>query len=164
MCGKSRKGHFNGVVTVLKSLFKQVSPDEVFFGEKDFQQILVVKDLIMKYKLKIKIFCVSTVRDNFGLAYSSRNKLLTKKEQKIAFFLFKTIKEIYYETKKNFKMFNVLKRKGINKLIKYGFSKVDYLEIYNEKNLSKKKMNKKNFRIFVAANLGTTRLIDNYKN
>ena len=164
LCGKSRKGHFNGVVTVLKSLFKQVSPDEVFFGEKDFQQILVVKDLIMKYKLKIKIFCVSTVRDNFGLAYSSRNKLLTKKEQKIAFFLFKTIKEIYYETKKNFKMFNVLKRKGINKLIKYGFSKVDYLEIYNEKNLSKKKMNKKNFRIFVAANLGTTRLIDNYKN
>ena len=125
LCGKSRKGHFNGVVTVLKSLFKQVSPDEVFFGEKDFQQILVVKDLIMKYKLKIKIFCVSTVRDNFGLAYSSRNKLLTKKEQKIAFFLFKTIKEIYYETKKNFKMFNVLKRKGINKIIKCGFSKVD---------------------------------------
>ena len=79
LCGKFRKGHFNGVVTVLKSLFDQVSPNLAFFGEKDFQQILIIKDLISEYKLKIKIITIPTVRDNTGLAYSSRNNLLNNK-------------------------------------------------------------------------------------
>ena len=104
LCGRFRKGHFDGVVTVLKSLFKQVLPTIVFFGEKDFQQILIVKDLILKYKLKIKIIIAPTIRDSNGLAYSSRNYFLDKKQKKIASFLFKIIKEISFLAKKKFKI------------------------------------------------------------
>ena len=164
LCGKFRKGHFDGVVTVLKSLFEQVSPNIAFFGEKDFQQNLIIKDLILKYKLKIKIITIPTVRDSNGLAYSSRNNLLNNKQKKIASFLFKTIKEISFEAKKNLNKLNNLKFMGKKKLINYGFSKVDYLEIYNENNLSKKNIKKNNLRVFIAAWIGKTRLIDNYKN
>lgn len=164
LCGKFRKGHFDGVVTVLKSLFDQVSPNFAIFGQKDFQQILIIKDLILKYKLKIKIITIPTVRDSSGLAYSSRNNLLNNKQKKIASFLFKTIKEISFEAKKNLNKLNNLKLIGKKKLINYGFSKIDYLEIYNENNLSKKNIKKNNLRVFVAACIGKTRLIDNYKN
>ena len=164
LCGKFRKGHFDGVVTVLKSLFEQVLPNIAFFGEKDFQQNLIIKDLILKYKLKIKIITIPTVRDSNGLAYSSRNNLLNNKQKKIAPFLFKTIKEICFEAKKNLNKLNNLKFMGKKKLINYGFSKVDYLEIYNENNLSKKNIKKNNLRVFIAAWIGKTRLIDNYKN
>ena len=163
LCGKFRKGHFDGVVTVLKSLFEQVSPNITFFGEKDFQQILIIKDLILKYKLKIKVNILRTVRENNGLAFSSRNFLLDKKQKKIAPFLFKTIKEISFKAKKNLKQLNNLKLKGRKKLINLGFNKIDYLEIYNENNLLKKNIKKNNLRVFVAAYLGKTRLIDNYK-
>ena len=164
LCGKFRKGHFDGVVTVLKSLFEQVLPNIAFFCEKDFQQNLIIKDLILKYKLKIKIITIPTVRDSNGLAYSSRNNLLNNKQKKIAPFLFKTIKEICFEAKKNLNNLNNLKFMGKKKLINYGFSKVDYLEIYNENNLSKKNIKKNNLRVFIAAWIGKTRLIDNYKN
>ena len=152
------------MVTVLKSLFDQVSPNFAIFGQKDFQQILIIKDLILKYKLKIKIITIPTVRDSSGLAYSSRNNLLNNKQKKIASFLFKTIKEISFEAKKNLNKLNNLKLIGKKKLINYGFSKIDYLEIYNENNLSKKSIKKNNLRVFVAACIGKTRLIDNYKN
>ena len=164
LCGKFRKGHFDGVVTVLKLLFNQVSPNFVFLGKKDFQQILIIKDLILKYKLKIKIICVETVRSNSGLALSSRNLLLTKKQKKIASFLFKIIKKISLDAKTNLKDLNKLKIKGKKQLINYGFTKIDYLEIYNENNLSRKNINKNNLRVFAAVFLGKTRLIDNYKN
>ena len=164
LCGKFRKGHFDGVVTVLKSLFNQVSPSTVFFGEKDFQQVLIIKDLISKYKLKIKIITMSTVRDSSGLAYSSRNNLLNKKQKKIASFLFKTLKEVFLQAKMNLNKLNKLQLIGKKKLINYGFNKIDYLEIYNENNLSKKNIKKNNLRVFAAGRIGKTRLIDNYKN
>ena len=164
LCGKFRKVHFDGVITVLKSLFDQVSPNFALFGQKDFQQILIIKDLILRYKLKIKIITMPTVRDSSGLACSSRNNLLNSKEKKIASFLFKTIKEVFFKAKKNLNKLNNLKLIGKKKLINYGFSKIDYLEIYNENNLSKKNINKNNLRVFVAAWIGKTRLIDNYKN
>jgi len=135
-----------------------------FFGEKDFQQILIVKDLILKYKLKIKIITAPTIRDRNGLAYSSRNYLLDKKQKKIASFLFKTIKEISFLAKKNLKSLNNLEVTGKKKLINKGFTKIDYLEIYNENNLSKNNIKENNLRVFAAANLGNTRLIDNFKN
>ena len=96
----------------LKSLFDQVSPNFAIFGQKDFQQVLIIKDLILKYKLKIKIITIPTVRDSSGLAYSSRNNLLNNKQKKIASFLFKTIKEISFEAKKNLNKLNNLKLIG----------------------------------------------------
>ena len=78
--------------------------------------------------------------------------------------MFKTIKEIFFKAKKNLNKLNNLKLIGKKKLTNYGFSKIDYLEIYNENNLSTKNINKNNLRVFVAACIGRTRLIDNYKN
>ena len=151
LCGKYRKGHFDGVITVLKSLFNQVSPNFAFFGLKDFQQILIIKDLILKYKLKIKL----------NILLEIIYWIISKK--KTAYFLFQTIKELFFKAKKNLNKSNSLKLIGKKELIDYGFSKIDYLEFYNENNLSKKNINKNNLRVFVAAFIGQTRLIDNYK-
>lgn len=161
LCGKFRKGHFDGVVTVLKRLFLQVSPNIVFFGEKDFQQIKVVKDFIKKYKIKIQILTFPTVRDKKGLAFSSRNRLLNKKQKKIAAYLFKTIKDILKKVLIEPKKIDELEKWGKQKLLDYGFNHVDYLEICNENNLSKLSLSKENIRVFVAAKLGKIRLIDN---
>ena len=161
LCGKFRKGHFDGVVTVLKILFLQVSPNIAFFGEKDFQQIKVVKDFIKKYKIKIQILTFPTVRDKKGLAFSSRNRLLNKKQKKIAAYLFKTIKGILKKVLTEPKKIDELEKWGKQKLLDYGFNHVDYLEICNENNLSKLSLSKENIRVFVAAKLGKIRLIDN---
>ena len=163
LCGKFRKGHFDGVVTVIKSLFDQVSPNIAFFGEKDYQQILVIKDLISKFNLRIKIITINTIRENSGLAYSSRNSLLNNKQKKVASLLFKIIKKISIQAKNNLKILNMLKDMGKKELANNGFKKIDYLEIYNEKNLSIKNIKKNNLRVFVSATIGDTRLIDNYK-
>ena len=161
LCGKFRKGHFDGVVTVLKILFLQVSPNIAFFGEKDFQQIKVVKDFIKKYKIKIQILTFPTVRDKKGLAFSSRNRLLNKKQKKIAAYLFKIIKDILKKVLIEPKKIDELEKWGKQKLLDYGFNHVDYLEICNENNLSKLSLSKENIRVFVAAKLGKIRLIDN---
>ena len=161
LCGKFRKGHFDGVVTVLKRLFLQVSPNIAFFGEKDFQQIKVVKDFIKKYKIKIQILTFPTVRDKKGLAFSSRNRLLNKKQKKIAAYLFKIIKDILKKVLIEPKKIDELEKWGKQKLLDYGFNHVDYLEICNENNLSKLSLSKENIRVFVAAKLGKIRLIDN---
>ncbi len=161
LCGKYRKGHFDGVVTVLKELFDQVDPNIVFFGEKDFQQVRVVQDLIKKYKLKIKVFTFPTVRDKSGLAYSSRNNLLNKKQKIIASHLLKTIRKVSKKIIKNPKDIKRIKNWGIKNLLKCGFNKVDYLEIFNQKTfIETKKI--KNSRIFVSARIDDIRLIDNY--
>ncbi len=161
LCGKYRKGHFDGVVTVLKELFGQVDPNIVYFGEKDFQQVMVVQDLINKYKLKIKVFVFPTVRDKSGLAYSSRNNLLNKKQKIIASHLLKTIRKVSKKIIKNPKDIKKIKNWGIKNLLKCGFNKVDYLEIFNQKTfIETKKI--KNSRIFVSAWIGDIRLIDNY--
>jgi len=161
LCGKFRNGHFDGVVTVLKRMFDQLSPDIAFFGEKDFQQIKVVKDFIKKYKIKIQILTFPTVRDKKGLAFSSRNRLLNKKQKKIAAYLFKIIKDILKKVLIEPKKIDELEKWGKQKLLDYGFNHVDYLEICNENNLSKLSLSKENIRVFVAAKLGKIRLIDN---
>ena len=161
LCGKHRNGHFDGVVTVLKRMFDQVSPTLVFFGEKDFQQIKVVQDLINKYKIKIKILTLPTVRDQSGLALSSRNILLNKKQKSIAPYLFKTIKHILKKAITNPKKIEELTKWGKIKLLNHGFDSIDYLEVYNENNFSQLNISNKNLRVFVAANLGNIRLIDN---
>ena len=161
LCGKFRNGHFDGVVTVLKRMFDQLSPDIAFFGEKDFQQIKVVQDFINKYKIKIKILAFPTVRDKRGLALSSRNSLLNKKQMVIAAYLFKTIRYISKKAVANPKKINELKKWGKQKLLDHGFDHVDYIEIYNENNFSEIGITRKNLRVFAAATLGKVRLIDN---
>ena len=84
LCGKKRKGHFSGVATVVLKLFSLIKPNFAFFGEKDYQQLFIIKKLVKDLNLKINIKSVKTVRDENGLALSSRNRLLTVNQKKIA--------------------------------------------------------------------------------
>ncbi len=163
LCGKSRKNHFEGVMLIVSKLFNIINPDIAVFGEKDFQQLQIIKRLVNDLNFDIQIISVPIFRAENGLALSSRNNLIKGddhfKAMKIYEVLSKAKKQIL--ASKNNNIDNILKRSRIE-LLKY-FDKVDYLQICTEDNLQIiKKFNKKTkFRIFVAVYLNQIRLIDN---
>jgi len=159
LCAKYRKGHFEGVINVMTRFTQIINPAKIFMGEKDFQQLLLVKRYIEK-KFKSKIISCKTIRAKNKLALSSRNILLTKKNLKKAgqvarnLIIFK--KELF--KKKDLK--NLISTKK-NELIKKFDIKIDYLELRNTKNL--KLTNKiKDTKIFIAYYINNIRLIDNF--
>ena len=158
LCAKFRKGHFEGVLDVMNKLTKIVKPKKIFMGEKDFQQLyLVKKELEKKYKTKV-IPC-KTIRDKDNVALSSRNLLLNKSNLIIAAKIYETLVEIKKNTKnkKNIPSFLNLKKKELKNNYKI---KIDYLELRNIKNL-KLSNTKNNSRLFIAYYLKNVRLIDN---
>ena len=159
LCAKYRKGHFEGVINVMTRLTQIINPTKIYMGEKDFQQLLLVKRYIEK-NFKSKIISCKTIRDKNKLALSSRNILLTKKNLKKAgqvarnLILFK--KELF--KKKDLKNLILIKK---NELIKKFDIKIDYLELRNTKNL--RLTNKiKDTKIFIAYYINNVRLIDNF--
>ena len=159
LCAKYRKGHFEGVIEVMTRLTKIVNPSKIFMGEKDFQQLLLVKRYVEK-NFKSKIISCKTIRDKNKLALSSRNTLLKKDDfcnaGKIAKNLIIFKKKLL--KKKNLKDLIFMKKNELKK--KYDI-KIDYLELRNTKNLGL--TNKiKNAKIFVAYYINKVRLIDNY--
>jgi len=158
LCAKFRKGHFEGVLDVMNKLTKIVKPKKIFMGEKDFQQLyLVKKELEKKYKTKV-IPC-KTIRDKDNVALSSRNLLLNKSNLTIAAKIYETLVDIKKNTKnkKNIPSFLNLKKKELKNKYKI---KIDYLELRNIKNL-KLSNTKNNSRLFIAYYLKNVRLIDN---
>ena len=158
LCAKHRKGHFEGVLDVMNKLTQIVKPKKIFMGEKDFQQLyLVKKELEKKYKTKV-IPC-KTIRDKDNVALSSRNLLLNKSNLTIAAKIYETLVDIKKNTKnkKNIPSFLNLKKKELKNNYKI---KIDYLELRNIKNL-KLSNTKKNSRLFIAYYLKNVRLIDN---
>jgi len=159
MCGKFRKGHFEGVVDVIDRLLNLINPKYIFLGEKDYQQLYLIKKYV-KNKFKVKIIPCKTIRDKNYIALSSRNKLLSKNQLKKAGKIAKKLKKF----KKKIKNKHGLNKK-INKFkiyLKNTFGiKIDYLEIRNEKNLSIYIKNGK-FRLFIAYYINNVRLIDNF--
>ena len=158
LCAKHRKGHFEGVIEVMTRLTKIVNPSKIFMGEKDLQQLLLVKRFVEK-NFKSKIICCKTIRDKNKLALSSRNILLNKdnlnKAGKIAKNLFIFKKKLF--KKKNLKDLIFKKKNELEK--KYDI-KIEYLELRDTKNL--KLTNKiKNAKIFIAYYINKVRLIDN---
>ena len=161
MEGKHRKGHFNGVGTVVSMLLNAVMPDKAYFGEKDFQQLQIIKKLVEIEDIPVTIIGSPIVREENGLAMSSRNKRLSKKQFDEAAFIFQTLTEAK-------KKFNT---ESISKLTQWVHSQfanhphlnLEYFEIANEKNLKtaylKRKGNK--YRGFIAVFTGDVRLIDN---
>jgi len=159
--GHYRKNHFNSVATIVEKLFNFFNPNRAYFGEKDYQQILVIKSLIIKSNLNVEIISCPIIRGSDGLALSSRNNLLSKKERKIAPIIYKTlldvktiIKPLQIETliskiHKKFKLIPLLK--------------LEYLEIREALSLKPvKKIHKdKKYRAFIAVIVGKIRLIDN---
>lgn len=163
MEGQHRKGHFQGVATVVNKLFEIVSADNVYFGEKDFQQLRIIEDLVQKNGYKLNIIRCKTIRQNDGLALSSRNKKLDISSQNIATNLFKALSF----AKKNFDNLDleIIYAKVEDLLQNFPQISVDYFAIADENDLKPIKHKKKNqkYRAFIAADISGVRLIDNIK-
>ncbi len=161
MEGKFRPGHFNGVAVVVKKLFDIIEPDRSYFGEKDFQQLTIIKALVKKLKMPVKIVPCHTVREPDGLAMSSRNRRLTDDERKIAPAIYRALKTIS-EIASN-KSVKELKGFFIQQLRKYPQMEIEYFEISNIEDLSPvEEFEKgKKYVACTAVFLGKVRLIDN---
>ena len=159
LCGKSRKGHFEGVLNVVNRFLEIIKPKYIFLGIKDFQQSYLINRHILQKKINTKVIHCKTIREKNGVASSTRNDNLDNDQFKIASNVFRYLKNKKKLIKKKFSNFKLLK---INKdLINLGVTKIDYLELYNLKTLKKPKNKKEKFKIFVAFYLNKIRLIDN---
>lgn len=161
MCGKSRPTHFRGVTTVLTKLFSIVIPDLAFFGEKDYQQLIIVKRLVQDLNLPIEIISRPIVRDFDGLALSSRNKLLNKQERKSATILHKALAMAKTEIETGERDVNKLLFRMRSLIGSEPTVRLDYIVIANPESLDDAKAIKGVLLIALAAYVGTTRLIDN---
>ncbi len=159
LCGGSRPGHFDGVATVVTKLFNQVLPDRAFFGEKDFQQVAVIRKMVADLCIPVEIVTVPTARDHDGLALSSRNGYLTTEERALATGLYRTLNEIGDALNLGEPAERVISE-ATERLNQRGF-RTDYLEIRNADNLSEDFSNAAHIVILGAAFLGKARLIDN---
>jgi len=157
LCGKSRPGHFIAVTDVINRFVKIIKPKKIFFGNKDFQQLKIIEHF-MRFKFpKIKIVGCKTIREKNGMAYSSRNFLLSQKEKKIGSLVYKTlIRNKKFIIKNNKKLFFIKK-----KLKNFGLNKIDYLKVKDVNKLIKPYKNIKKYKIFIAYHIGRVRLIDN---
>jgi len=165
LCGRVRPDHFDGVATVVTKLFMQVLPDIAVFGEKDYQQFKIINQLVKDIDIPVKVVGVPTIREKSGLAISSRNNYLSKKEKMIAPALHKILMEVRENIEQGENIAQSAE-KGKKALKSNGFKSVDYLEVRDAETLEliEKRASggiSRVGRIFVAAGLGKTRLIDN---
>jgi pantoate--beta-alanine ligase len=160
ICGASRPGHFRGVATIVCKLFNMVQPNSAFFGEKDFQQLQVIKAMVTDLSMNLKVFGVTTTRENDGLAMSSRNQYLKSEERKLAPILYEKMQKISDEVQTGRRDFTTLTQEYKLQLSKLGFNP-DYLEIRSAETLLQPGHQDKHLVLLVAAFLGKTRLIDN---
>ena len=162
LCGKYRKNHFGGVLTIVLKLFLIVQPYAAFFGEKDFQQLFLIKKMVKDLNLGVKVIGIPTVRDANGLALSSRNKLLSAKSLDIAKQIYLNIKKIRYLNYKYTKDMELYLKKELKKS---GLNNIEYIEIRESNSLKRTKsiIKGKTLRVFVAVYVDDVRLIDSYK-
>ena len=155
LCGPHRPGHFAGVTTVVAKLLNQAGADAAFFGEKDFQQLAIIRRMVADLDLPVRIVGVPTVREPDGLALSSRNAYLTPEQRRVAPTLHRTIAAIANAPSKS------AADQAKDRLIHAGFTKVDYVTIADAETLHSVTDFARPARVFAAAWLGRTRLIDN---
>ena len=162
LCGQYRKNHFSGVLTIVLKLFLIVQPYAAFFGEKDFQQLFLIKKMVKDLNLGVKIIGIPTVRDANGLALSSRNKLLNARGLEIAKQIYANIKKIRYL---DFKFTKDLELYLKKELKKSGLDNIEYVEIRDTKSLKHPKsvIKEQTLRVFFAVYINDVRLIDNFK-
>jgi pantoate--beta-alanine ligase len=162
LCGKSRPGHMDGVALVVTKLFLQSGADVALFGEKDFQQLCVIRQFVRDLDIPIEVIGVPTHREADGLAMSSRNRYLSENERHIAPTLYETLQQVVAKIRQGAKIAETCAWASAQ-LQEKGFASVDYLEIRDEKNLVLLEEGLPHIpaRVFVAARLGRARLIDN---
>lgn len=165
MCGKYRPGHFAGVATVVLKFFNIIRPDRAYFGQKDYQQLVIIKKMVSDMNLDVKITGCPTIREKDGLALSSRNKYLSDEERKNATVLYGCLTEVKDMIKKGEKDLEKIRKMIMIDLKKNRFiKKVDYFDFRDPETLEHiKNVNKNNKNILAAAaiRIGMTRLIDN---
>ena len=161
MEGKFRDGHFDGVGTIVKRLFEIITPDNAYFGEKDFQQLAIIKKLVEKYPIPVKIKGCKIHREANGLAMSSRNTRLKPEYKEAAPFIYKTLQSA--KDKFGTKSANKVTEWVYKEFAKHDLLKLEYFIIADVKTLKtvKRKSNKKNYRAFIAVYADAIRLIDN---
>ena len=158
--GVYRPHFFSAVATIVLKLFQHVPADKAYFGEKDYQQLAVIKQMVTDFDLPIDIHGVPTARDKHGLALSSRNLYLSEAQLRIAPNLFKQMCQAATLIKKGDDVATVLDdAKG--QLLKVGFASIDYFELCDAKTLAPLSSPEEGARLFAALHLGQTRLIDN---
>lgn len=161
MEGKFRKGHFDGVGTVVKKLFEIVRPDKAFFGEKDFQQLQIIRKLVEKHQLPIEIIGCPIDRESTGLARSSRNERLAPDQRLKAKFIYEVLNRVKED-------FGTKSASELTQWVESQFNnnpelKLEYFEIADVDTLEslQEKLNGKSYRAFIAVYSGDVRLIDN---
>ena len=160
LCDKYRPGHFDGVTTVVDIFFSIIKPNASYFGEKDFQQIKIIQELVKIKNHNIKIVSCPSIRDDRGMSLSSRNSKFTNDQSKI----FNQLGSKIYE------FINLCKKKSSNinldnfkkQILENSINKIDYIEIRNENNLEITDVSSK-ARLFIALYIGEIRIIDNFK-
>lgn len=161
MEGKFRKGHFNGVGTVVKRLFEIVKPDNAYFGKKDFQQLVIIKKLVEKYDIPVNIIGCEISREPSGLARSSRNTRLKSEYNEAAAFIYATLKaaRLYFGTKSVIEVAEWVE----SQFAKNNLLELEYFVIADAETLKPitKKSKEKKYRAFIAVFAGDVRLIDN---
>ena len=158
LCGQYRKGHFKGVIDVVNRFLQIIRPKTIILGNKDFQQLYLIKKHIQKNKIKTRVLPCKTIRDKYFIAYSSRlNKLNYLEKNKLIRVIkfLKRYKKNLLSKKQKFN-FNEIKEK----IISMGVNKVDYIKLIDLKTLKRPKKNK--FNLFYAFYIGKVRLIDNF--
>jgi pantoate--beta-alanine ligase len=162
LCGAKRPGHFDGVCTVVSKLFNIVCADKAYFGEKDAQQLAVIKRMVRDMNFPIEIIACPIVREEDGLAKSSRNNYLSSKERNAALILNKSLtkgKELLSTGEKSAKvLMNLIK----NEIESEASAKIDYIEVVDSQSLTTVEIVNKPILVAIAVFIGKTRLIDNF--
>ena len=159
LCDLSRSGHFDGVTTIVKILFDLIKPFRVFFGEKDFQQLKIIEQLIIQNNLKINLIKCPSIRDLNGMSYSSRYSTFSQNQRLQFDECAKIINSKLINLKKNLNQ-EILQNIE-DELKSSGISNIDYCEVRSEENLNISKLNEKS-RLFIAFYLSKIRVIDNF--
>jgi pantoate--beta-alanine ligase len=161
LCGPFRPGHFRGVATIVAKLFHIVSPERAYFGEKDAQQLAVIRRMVSDLNLAVEIVPVPTVREPDGLALSSRNRRLTACEREIAPMLFRALEQARERRERGCASAAELKRAALSSLEPNTQIRVEYLEVVDAETMTPVADAAGKVTIAAAVWLGSTRLIDN---
>lgn len=161
LCGKSRPTHFRGVTTVLTKLFNIVKPDRAYFGQKDAQQLVIVKKMVEDLNMDVEIIGCPIVREADGLAISSRNTYLSPEERNDALFLNKSLKLAKNLIENGEKNISIIKNEMKKTILSGNNNSIDYIEFVDTKTLNPVSEIKDKVLIAIAVKVGKTRLIDN---
>ncbi|MDO7788966.1 pantoate--beta-alanine ligase [Desulforamulus aquiferis] len=161
LCGAARPGHFRGVATVVTKLFNIVQPDMAFFGQKDYQQVLVIKGLVRDLNINVKIIDVPIARELDGLALSSRNVYLSKSEREAAKVLSRSLAKAQEQVANGVRDIEKIRELVLSEIESEPLARIDYVEIRSIPDLKDLKVLEDRALLALAVKFGNTRLIDN---